>query len=259
VADPGLLETLRERIEWKYPFVLATHEPAKTSVSTLRRRANEAMDDEASDFFKNSKDRPLPAFQQLRITNRQSSTDYGSAHHKFLQLVSLERVNSAADLKAEAERLARQKALTPEEVALLDFNGLAAFWDSGVGERIRAHRDAIRRELRFTARLPADEIAELAGETAGQELANEFVIIQGVVDLAVLLPKEIWLVDFKTDTVKAHELGDKARFYEPQLKVYARAMSEIYRRPVSECWLYFLSAGEAVAIELVRNRVSTAV
>jgi ATP-dependent helicase/nuclease subunit A len=107
--------------------------------------------------------------------------------------------------------------------------------------------------------LPAKEIAELAGETAGQELANEFVIIQGVVDLAVVLPNELWLVDFKTDVVKAHELEDKARLYEPQLKLYARALSGIYRRPVSEAWLYFLSLGEAVEIDLIRNCVGAAV
>ncbi len=258
-ADPNILETLRKRIEWKYPFVPSTVEPAKTSVSALRRRANESMDEEAADLFQNATHQPLAAMHQPLITDRLSPTDFGSAHHKFLQLASLDRVGSASELKAEAERLARQKSLTPEEAALLDFNGLCGFWRSTVGERIRAQKDAVRRELRFTARLPANEIAELTGTTAAQELANEFVIIQGVVDLAVLLPKEIWLVDFKTDAMKAHELQDKARIYEPQLKLYARALSEIYRRPVSEAWLYFLSVGEAIEIELVRNRVGTAV
>ena len=258
-SDPKIFESLRQRIEWKYPFISSTHEPAKTSVSALRHRANEAMDEEAADLFQNAPGRPLLAFRQPFGTNRQSPTDFGSAHHKFLQLVSLERVESAGDLKAEAQRLVRQKSLTPEDMDLLDFNGLAGFWRSAVGERIRAHKSAVRRELRFTARLPANEIAESVGETAGQGLANEFVIVQGVVDLAVLLPKEIWLVDFKTDAVKAHEVRDKARLYEPQLKLYAAALSGIYRRPVSEAWLCFLSAGEAVAIELVRNRVSTSV
>jgi ATP-dependent helicase/nuclease subunit A len=256
-ADPNILETLRKRIEWKYPFISSTREPAKTSVSALRRRVNESMDEEAADLFQSVSRRTV--FQQALITHGRSATDFGSAHHKFLQLVSLNHVDSAAELAAEAEKLARQKTLTPDEVALLDFKGLAGFWRSAVGRRVRANKDSIRRELRFTARLPANEIAELTGETAGQELAKEFVIIQGVVDLAVLLPKEIWLVDFKTDGVKVHELQDKARLYEPQLKLYARALSEIYRRPVSEAWLYFLSVGEAVEVELARNRVSAAV
>jgi ATP-dependent helicase/nuclease subunit A len=85
------------------------------------------------------------------------------------------------------------------------------------------------------------------------------VIVQGIVDLAVLLPGEIWLVDFKTDAGEARELPEKTRLYEPQLTLYSKALSEIYQRPVSECWLYFLALREAVPIELVRNGVGTTV
>jgi ATP-dependent helicase/nuclease subunit A len=256
--DPAILETLRQRIEWKYPFVSSTHEPAKTSVSALRRRANESMDEEVADLLQRTR-RPTRAFHQSLITNYQSPTDIGSAHHTFLQFVSLDHVGSAAEIKAEAQRLVRQQSLTPEEMALLDFNSLAKFWRSELGEKIRAQKLATRRELRFTAHLPAIEIAELVGKPTSQGLAGEFVIIQGVVDLAIILPQEISLIDFKTDAAKPDELQDKVRLYEPQLKLYARALSEIYRRPVSEAWLYFLSIAEAVEIDLVRNGIGTAV
>jgi ATP-dependent helicase/nuclease subunit A len=256
-VDSQILEELRKRIEWKYPYIASTREPAKTGVSTLRRRANELMDDEVADVLQRPH-RTTRAFDRSLITNYQSPADIGSAHHAFLQFVSLDRVASAAELKSEAERLVRQESMTAEEAELLDFNALAEFWCSEPGGRIRAQKTALRRELRFTARLRATEIAELVGEPGAPELADEFVVVQGVVDLAVILREEIWLVDFKTDAVKSNELRDKARLYEPQLKLYARALSEIYRRPVSEAWLYFLSVGQAVEIELARNRVGTA-
>jgi len=259
-ADPAILETLRKRIEWKYPFLPSTLEPAKTSVSALRRRANESMDEEAASMFQHpSRLPPPPSNPRLWIANHQSPSDVGTAHHTFLQFVSLEHLGSAADLKVEAERLVRQKALTPEEAALLNFTGLAAFWRSNLGERIRAQKSALRRELRFTARLAATEVAELIGGPVAPELANEFVIVQGVVDLTVILPQEIWLVDFKTDAVKSDELPHKTRYYEPQLKLYARALSEIYRRPVSETWLYFLNVGKAVEVDLIGKGVGAAV
>jgi ATP-dependent helicase/nuclease subunit A len=255
------LEALRRRIEWKYPFLPATLEPAKTSVTALRRRANETMDEEASELYATggSNKGRLSKSEEPLSRNQISGTDLGSVHHTFLRFVSLERVGSADELKAEAERLVRKKTLTKDAVASLDFDGLAAFWRSEPGERIRRQKSAVRRELGFTARLPAIEIAELLGEPAASELANEFVILQGVVDLAVFLPEKIWLVDFKTDTVKNHELAHKTRFYEPQLKLYTRALSQIYRRPVSEAWLYFLSLGEGVQIDLIRNGVRVAV
>jgi ATP-dependent exoDNAse (exonuclease V) beta subunit len=70
-----------------------------------------------------------------------------------------------------------------------------------------------------------------------------------VADLAVLLPKEIWLVDFKTDDVTAKDLAEKVEFYSPQLKLYARALEKIYSRPVTNCRLHFLSARETVPVE----------
>jgi ATP-dependent helicase/nuclease subunit A len=80
-------------------------------------------------------------------------------------------------------------------------------------------------------------------------LENEFVVVQGVADLVVLLPEEIWLVDFKTDSAKPNEMDRKVQLYGPQLKLYSRALCLIYQRPVSACWLYFLSARKAVEIQ----------
>ena len=69
-------------------------------------------------------------------------------------------------------------------------------------------------------------------------------------DLAVILPREIWLVDFKTDALKPDELADKVRLYTPQLKLYALALARIYGRPVTECWLHFLARAESVRLEV---------
>jgi ATP-dependent exoDNAse (exonuclease V) beta subunit len=79
-------------------------------------------------------------------------------------------------------------------------------------------------------------------------LDGEFVVVQGVADLAVILPREIWLIDFKTDAVELNELTGKAKFYTPQLKLYSRALSRIYGRAVSQAWLYFISVRKAVSI-----------
>jgi len=77
---------------------------------------------------------------------------------------------------------------------------------------------------------------------------DEFVVVQGFADLAVILPAEIWLVDFKTDRVDNAELPAVVSFYEPQLRLYALALARSYRRPVTESWLHFLSLKKSVAV-----------
>ena len=126
---------------------------------------------------------------------------------------------------------------------------MAAFWDSELGRRIRDQAQFVQRELPFTARFSAEELLALTGEAPGRNLTDEFIVVQGVADLAVVRPEGIWLVDFKSDRFGKTELAGKIRAYAPQLKLYAHALSRIYGRPVSECWLYFIARREAVEVQ----------
>jgi ATP-dependent exoDNAse (exonuclease V) beta subunit len=240
-------------------------------------------------------------------SSRLNAADIGSAHHRFLQLFSLAHAGSAASLSQEVDRLRNETMLTPEQAQALDIAGLAHFWASDLGCRIRLKPELVHRELPFTTRFDADElrailgrdlwrsrvdpgrdsrggpfagtatlrsstVAKIAGapdqsgvaapedgRTAGppqQALANrsksamsgEFVLVQGVVDLTVIAPDEIWLVDFKTDELRLDDLQSKVKTYAPQLKLYARALSKIYQRPVAESWLCFLAWRHAVSV-----------
>jgi ATP-dependent helicase/nuclease subunit A len=145
-------------------------------------------------------------------------------------------------------RLREEGLLTAEEVAALDLEGLAAFWQSGLGKRILARPRSIHREIPFTARFLRGDL-EACGLSA-RLASDEFVVVQGVVDLAVIEAEagEIWVVDFKTDELKGSGAAERAKEYEPQLKLYARALAGIYGRPVTECCLYFLRHRTAVSV-----------
>jgi ATP-dependent exoDNAse (exonuclease V) beta subunit len=43
-------------------------------------------------------------------------------------------------------------------------------------------------------------------------------------------------------------LAGRRRLYEPQLKLYAKALSRIYSRPVTNCWLHFLTARKTIIL-----------
>jgi ATP-dependent helicase/nuclease subunit A len=234
--DDETKRKLREMLMWNYEFNAATERAAKSSVTALRRQVAEELDDEAEQIF--------PVRRSFRT--KLSAADAGTATHKFLQHFSF---SSAPDLKwlaAEAERLEQGKVLSADERGVLDLRAVAAFWDSDAGQKIWKQAANVKRELAFTAKFGARELDEILGKKSQPDLEKEFVVVQGVADLVVLLPNEIWLVDFKTDEVRADELADKAKLYEPQLKLYARALSKIYSCPVTNCWLHFLSAQKTV-------------
>jgi ATP-dependent helicase/nuclease subunit A len=174
----------------------------------------------------------------------------GTAHHKFLQHVSLEKAGDGAALEAEAKRLEREKVLSADETAALDLKAMAAFWNSELGVKILKQAANVKRELAFTAKFSPKELVEITKIKSEPELENEFVVVQGIADLVVLLPKEIWIVDFKTDDLNTGDFQKKKLDYERQLKLYAHALAKIYTRPVTGCWLHFLSARKTVNIEI---------
>jgi ATP-dependent helicase/nuclease subunit A len=173
-------------------------------------------------------------------------------YHRFLERVAFDRVGEARELRAEAERMVNEGVLAGEEIKWLNFDSLLDFWRSDFGRKIQANAQHVRRELAFTARFSPAELpreAKASGVSGTvMDWENEFVIVQGVADLAVILPKEIWLLDYKTDRVNAGKVDDKKKIYEPQLKLYARALEQIYGRPVTERRLHFLSCGVTVRV-----------
>ena len=237
--DEKTKKRLQKTLEWRYAFDTATKRKAKSSVTELRREADE-WDDEAEPIFVRPR---LAAKEQKRKAEggekKLSAAEAGVAHHKFLQHVALDKTG---DPEAEAERLAREHILSADERAALDWDALAAFWNSDLGQKICAKAASVRRELPFTARFSPAEIGEITGRKAEAELENEFIVVQGIADLVVLLPREIWLVDFKTDAVTTRELPDKIKTYAPQLKLYAAALEKIFARKVTLRALHFLSA-----------------
>ena len=234
------------RMEWQYPFVDATVEPAKTSVSALRKRMVEEDVQEARFLFQSKVQGPR--FAQAGGPRRLSAADIGTAHHTFLEWVELDRTGSQQELKNQAQRMLEDGILRPDEMAALDFDALLRFWMSELGRRIRAHPGEVQREMPFTARVTPGELASLHLQRPDPSLADELVVIQGYIDLAVVLPTEIWLLDYKTDEVTPASLAEKMDKYASQLRLYGLVLERIFRRPVSERWLHFLAIHQTIPV-----------
>jgi ATP-dependent helicase/nuclease subunit A len=70
-------------------------------------------------------------------------------------------------------------------------------------------------------------------------------VLEGFIDL-IYRDNGLVIVDYKTDTVPAAALDQRAAFYRPQLAAYAAALHTATQEPVTRCILVFLSPGGAV-------------
>jgi ATP-dependent helicase/nuclease subunit A len=246
--DPARLAELAARLAWQYPHRAATREPAKASVSALRRRVVEAADEEAVRWFAEPVTRRSAG--EAAPGAGLSAVERGVAHHRFLQFADWATLTDAAGVRAEAERLVAAGRLTRAEAACLDAAALGALGASELGRAVRADAAWVRRELEFTARLLPADFAALGLPCEPGLGPDEFVVVQGVVDLAVVAPDRIWLADFKTDAVTPEEVAARAASYAPQLRLYALALARVYARPVTAAWLHFLALNRTVPVAL---------
>jgi ATP-dependent helicase/nuclease subunit A len=232
--SPEQLIELKNRFSRKYQFQAATEQPSKTSVTQLRRAAADA-DEEASQAF-------------LRVYGSKDGAERGLAHHRFLQHLDLHGPLSREGLRAQAAAFKEAGVLTAEEFEMLDVAKLAKFWNSEAGGAILRNLQYLHRELPFTYRVSNEELSVLPAGILANLNDGEFVIVQGIADLVVIKPEEIWLLDFKTDGIGSGAVEAATAHYRPQIDLYAAALGAIYKTPVTKKWLHFFAPGETVEI-----------
>lgn len=242
--------TALHRCDVPYSWTPSTLEPAKTSVSTLRRRAVEAAE-EREHLWRPSGAAGLPLSGKPASggsASTLSAAERGTAHHRFLQGVTLALTGSAEELRAEAVRMQTAGELTDAEVASLDFAALARFWASELGRKIRTAGDRVHREMPFTVRLTPSECRPFGVALHPGLDDREYLVVQGVVDLVVVEAEEFWLLDFKTDRVQPDAWLEKEAEYRPQIILYAVALQKVLKKPLSTAWLHFLFDGRSVRV-----------
>ncbi len=232
------LEALFKKVSFTYPHSAATQQVAKLTVSAIRRRAAEA-DDEAP---------VIRAFGPAASTlgRNDDGRQRGLAMHTFLQHHTIAGQLDAEGLRAQAGTLVEQAILEREQVSLIDFDAIAMFWKSEFGREVRSRLLDLHRELPFTVKLSRSDLAAHKLEQVLPVPEGEFVVVQGIADLVLIGPKDIWLLDFKTDNIDPSELKTRAVLYRPQVALYAFALEKIYARPVKRSGLYFLALRETV-------------
>lgn len=220
------LAAVEQRLQFQYPHSEATVQPAKTSVSRLRKQNAEADED--------------AHVLRLRRQGRGDGRARGLAFHAFTEHLQLGAALDRSGLLTQADRMVREQLLSPDERKELNLESATAFWSSTLGREIVACRQCVFREMPFTRKLTARDIRE-AGMTMSFSLPeDEFVVLQGIIDLTAIHPDEIWLVDFKTDEIAESEVQAAAEEYRVQIALYASALVAIYKRPVTRKALYFV-------------------
>ena len=219
-------EILKTGLTFRYPWEAATLTPSKQTATGRKGRIKDAEAAEHTDTGSFHGEWRVPAFADASVEGK----TVGSAIHAAMQYIRYENCGSVADVRKEVNRLVREGFLKSEQGDLVDCHALATFFGSDIGQKLAAGNPCLR-EFKFSI---LDD-ANLYGEN----LTGERILLQGVVDCALLEPDGITILDFKTDRISEDTLEAVAARYSTQLETYASALSRIYEMPVKAKYLYF--------------------
>ncbi len=232
----GAVEQLQAALSFSYAHQPATQTPSKqTATQRKGRRKDEEAAEEAEEPRHIHRSWRKPSFAAEGVRG----TAYGRAVHAAMQYIRYSACGSAEGVRDEIQRLVSQRFLTAEQGSLIDCEALAAFFASEIGGRLRSGTQHIR-EFKFSI---LDE-----GSNYGEGLEGEHVLLQGVVDCALLEEDGITILDFKTDRVTQASLPRLVESYRSQVKTYAHALSRIYQRDVKASYLYFFELNQFVEV-----------
>ncbi len=223
-VSAAMLEKIQSGLSFSYSYRTATEAPSK---QTATGRKGREKDEEVQELAPRPKQ---PQRRWRQPLEEESGTQYGTAMHTALQHLDFAGCTDEKSVQMQLDALENRGVLTQLQRQMLSGAELHRFFETELGEKLRKSSNVLR-EFKFS-------ILEDA-EVFDPALTGEKILLQGVVDCALLEEDGITVVDFKTDRVTEESLPERIALYKPQVQAYAQALSRIYKLPVKRKTLYF--------------------
>ena len=230
------IEKIRTGLSFSYPYTASTTIPSKLTATQLKGRLK---DQEAAEFASAHKNTALTFRQPFRKNVKHGGAEFGNAMHSVMQHLSFQCCGNINDIKKDIERMVSAKLITDAQADMVSIDRIYHFFQSELGKKLVTGKEVLR-EFKFS-------ILE-AVSAYYDEASDDAILLQGVIDCALVEEDGITVLDFKTDFITDSNLQEKIVLYTDQVKTYSRALSRIYEKPVIASYIYFFSSEQLVSI-----------
>ena len=235
VPDP---QTLVKVLNWEYGHKEAARTPSKVTASDLKGRYKDL---EAAEYTSVSHHQKLSRPEFILEQKELTATEKGSAAHLFLQYGDYREMTEPKSVCNELQRMVDENFMTQKQADAVNPEQIVRLFSSPLGKLLLEGKSVIR-EFKFSVLEPAEKFYR---DIPSHE---EQILVQGVIDAAVISEQGITIIDFKTDQVTDVSAYKRAEEYRPQLELYKGAMQRIFGIPVKQCVLWFLKPGISISL-----------
>ena len=231
------IERLGKSLSFRYAHVGATKTPSKQTATQLKGRDKDTEAAQGADQSSLAqRNWRTPSF----CDKQPQGKVYGNAMHAVMQYIKYSRCVDHSSVLGEISRLYEERYISKEQAQMVDADKILAFFQTDIGKKLQGASQVLR-EFKFS--ILDDAEAYCPG------VFNEKVILQGVVDCALIESDGITVLDFKTDRVSEATVDSVANGYKSQIRAYAKALERIYEMPVKSALLYFFHLNTFVEIK----------
>lgn len=231
------VETLQKGLNFSYPYIDATKFPSKQTATQLKGRVK---DQEASENTQPKKHYihswKVPSFAEKK---EDGGVTFGNLIHGIMQHIDYSKCCDFDSVQYEIKKMADSGLIPKESLQLVDPILIWNFFATEIGTQLRSQQNVLR-EFKFSL---LDD-----GTRYHKGLTNDKILLQGVVDCAVLEPDGITVLDFKTDKVTENTVEQVAAQYRTQVEIYADALSRIYQKKIKTAKLYFFRLNRFITV-----------
>jgi ATP-dependent helicase/nuclease subunit A len=239
---------IKDRLTWDYAFSSAAVHRSKQSVSEMKRQ-REMVDEQSGTELVRSFKKSISKRPKFMQEKSLSPAERGTAMHMVMQHVELTQKVSEETINAQLIWMVQNELLTPEQAEVIDSKLIVQFFNSHLGQRYFQAK-AIHREIPFTLSLPAHEVyPDWKGD-------DELVFVQGIIDCILEDENGLVLIDYKSDGITGRYKGgfDQAKpiledRYRLQINLYTKAIEQIWKRKVTERYLFFFDGAHILKVE----------
>lgn len=236
VISADTIELMKTSLNYKYPYVSATTAPSKQTATQLKGRIkdNEAAEDTDGRPFVSLRFRK-PGF----VESDKTPLDFGNMVHLVMEHIRYDHCKDIEGVKAELMRLSTDGFISQENVQQLDPQIIYGFFETDLGKKMMRASELLR-EFKFSVLVGGEDYSCYSEE--------DKVLLQGVVDCALIEEDGVTVVDFKTDRVTESTLEQVTDSYRFQVKAYTDALKRIYDKPIKASYLYFFRLKKLVPV-----------
>ncbi len=229
------IQKIKSSLAFSYPHMSATSFPSKQTATQLKGRQKDGEVAENAEPEKPMHYRwRAPSFAKKDISDGAS---FGNAVHGIMQYIDFKKCYDIEGIGEEIDRIVNLGLVEGELASAIDPNMILSFFKTQFGARL-INADHVLREFKFSI---LDDASKYDGN-----IKDDKILLQGVIDCAIIEDDGISLIDFKTDYVTEESISLEQ--YRRQVLVYADAISRIYQKKIKSAEIYFFRGNKFVDV-----------